>query len=181
MTSYACVTGRFQPVHNQHLELIEMALSCADKVVVAITNPDTGARRAESTSRHRHTAEANPFSYFQRLKLLRAAVRAEGWDERILIVPFDLTQPSCWAEYVPIQALQVVRVFSDWEKEKARQLQEAGYPVWEVPGDLVTKIHATDIRAAMAKHQEWARLVPAATVPLLQDMLVTQMRKAVAS
>lgn len=175
MTSHACVTGRFQPVHAQHLELIGMALSRADQVIVAITNPDTDARRAEPTSTHRHTAEANPFSYFERLVLLRAALRAAGWDDRVMIVPFDLTRPACWTQYVPPGTLQVVRVFSAWEKEKSRQLADAGYPVWQVPGDPATKIHATDIRAAMAAGEDWVTRVPAATVALLRTMLAARM------
>lgn len=174
MSTYACVTGRFQPVHEQHLELIGMALSRADQAVVAITNPDAGARRAEATSAHRHTSEANPFSYFERLTLLRAAVRAEGWADRVMIVPFDLTRPSCWAEYVPLEALQVVRVFGDWEKEKVRQLRDGGYPVWEVRGDPAAKLHAADIRTAMAGEDDWTAFVPAATVPLLRDILAAR-------
>lgn len=176
MTGYACVTGRFQPVHEQHLELIGMALSRADQVVVGITNPDTNARRAELTSAHRHTPEANPFSYFERLVLLRAALQAKGWHDQVVIVPFDLTRPFCWAEYVPLQTLQVVRIFSDWEKEKGRQLREAGYPVWEVPGDPDSKLHAADIRSAMTANRDWTTMVPATTVPLLRNMLATRLR-----
>lgn len=174
MSAYACVTGRFQPVHEQHLELIGMALTRAERAVVGVTNPDSSARRAEATSRHRHTSEANPFSYFERLTLLRAALRAEGWEDRVMIVPFDLTRPACWPEYVPHDALQVVRVFSEWEREKARQLREAGYRVWEVAGDPASKVHATDIREAMARGGDWTTLVPAATVPLLGDMLAAR-------
>lgn len=174
MTTYACVTGRFQPVHDQHLELIGMALARAGRAVVGVTNPDTDARRAEATSRHRHTSKANPFNYFERLTLLRAALWAKGWEERVMIVPFDLTRPACWTEYVPLDALQVVRVFSEWEREKARQLREAGYRVWEVAGDPASKVHATDIRDAMARGGDWTMLVPAATIPLLREMLAVR-------
>lgn len=180
MTVFACVTGRFQPVHEQHLDLIGMALGRADKVVIGITNPDISARRAEVTSAHRHTSEANPFSYFERCILLHAALRAKGWHDQVVIVPFDLTRPSCWAEYVPLQTLQVVRVFSDWEKEKSRQLRDAGYPVWEVPGDPASKLHATEIRAAMTANRDWAPLVPAATIPLLQTMLAAHNERVIA-
>lgn len=175
MTAYACVTGRFQPVHEQHLELVGMALARAGRVVVGVTNPDTGARRAEATSMHRHKSEANPFSFFERLTLLRAALRGKGWEERVMIVPFDLTRPACWPEYVPLDALQVVRIFGEWEREKARQLREAGYRVWEVSGDPTTKVHATHIRDVMTRGGDWTALVPAATVPLLRDMLAARL------
>ena len=36
----ACVTGRFQPVHHQHLDLFEIALREAGYLIVAVTNPE---------------------------------------------------------------------------------------------------------------------------------------------
>lgn len=171
MRRYACVTGRFQPVHDQHLQLIEMALTRADRVIVAITNPDSDSRRAEATSAHRHTPQANPFSYFERSLLLQAALCARGWGSKVLIVPFDLTRPECWSQYVPMDALQIVRVYSDWEKEKCRQLEDAGYAVWQVQGEPALKMHSTSIRAAMSADQDWTKLVPSPTVSLLQGML----------
>ena len=58
----AAVTGRFQPVHAQHLELFALALAEHDHLVVAVTNPDSGARHEAATSTHRHTDAANPFT-----------------------------------------------------------------------------------------------------------------------
>lgn len=174
MTKYACVTGRFQPVHQQHLELIEMALGRAEQAIIAITNPDAHSRHFNPASSHRHTCEANPFSYFERLTLLDAALRARGWADRIMVVPFDLTRASCWTEYVPLEALQVVRVFSDWEREKARLLRNAGYSVWELRGDPATRLHASDIRIALSAEADWTRLVPDATIPLLRAMLAAR-------
>jgi len=69
-----CVTGRFQPVHADHLRLFRAALAGGDRLVVAVTNPDPGACRAEPTSGHRHRADANPFTYFERVGLLAAAL-----------------------------------------------------------------------------------------------------------
>ena len=72
------VTGRFQPVHHQHLELFALALAEHDHLVVAVTNPDSGARHEAATSTHRHTDAANPFTYFERLRLLRRGPRRGG-------------------------------------------------------------------------------------------------------
>jgi nicotinamide-nucleotide adenylyltransferase len=167
-----CVTGRFQPVHDQHLALFEIALAECRHLVVAVTNPDTGARHAESTSAHRHTASANPFNYFERVRLLEAAVRDRGLAERTTLVPFDLNRPEIWSQYVPLSARQFVRAFSDWEREKARWFEHAGYAVTVLDGDPSDRLSASDIRAGMrAGDGSWHRLVPAATMPLLDDML----------
>jgi cytidyltransferase-like protein len=170
MSRLACVTGRFQPVHAQHLELFEIALRDADHLVVAVTNPDTGARLEEATSAHRHLPGANPFTYFERARLLHVALADRGWARRTTIVPFDLTRPRYWPEYVPLHAHHLVRAYSEWEREKAGRLAEAGYPVTVLDGDPATRISATDIRARF-RDDDWAELVPAAVVPLLTDLL----------
>lgn len=167
-----CVTGRFQPVHRQHLELFGLALARCDHLIIAITNPDSGARHKEPTSTHRHTPDANPFTYFERALLLRAALDADGIADRSTIVPFDLTRREHWPEYVPLGCMHVVRAFSDWERQKADWLQEAGYQVTVLDGDPQTKLSATDIRALLAEGDErWQDYVPAAVAPVLRELL----------
>lgn len=168
MTVLACVTGRFQPVHVQHVELFEIALREADHLIVAVTNPDHTARHEESTSDHRHTDGANPFGYFERLRLLETALAGAGLAGRASVVPFDLTRPQVWPEYVPLGARQFVRVYDAWEREKADRLAAAGYEVTVLDGDPGTRISASDIRTALASGGAWADRVPPGTVPLLR-------------
>jgi cytidyltransferase-like protein len=170
-TALACVTGRFQPVHEQHLELFETALRDADHLVVAITNPDPGARREEATSAHRHRSSANPFTYFERVQLLGAALAGRGLAARTTIVPFDLTRPAHWPEYVPLHARQVVRAYGEWERHKARMLADAGYPVHVIDGDPGGRLSSSDIRARIAQGDGWEMLVPASVVPVLRTLL----------
>ena len=172
MTSLGCVTGRFQPVHEQHLELFEIVLAQCEHLVIAITNPDAGARRFEAASAHRHTPWANPFSYFERARLLDVALRSCGFRERATIVPFDLTRPEHWTEYVPLSARQFVRVYGAWEREKVRLLQGEGYAVVVLEGDPSRRISASVIRAALQGDDDgWHALVPRSTVPLLGTLL----------
>jgi nicotinamide-nucleotide adenylyltransferase len=169
-TTLAAVTGRFQPVHAQHLELFALALAEHDHLVVAVTNPDTAARHLAATSAHRHTDAANPFTYFDRVRLLDAALTAAGLADRTTVVPFDLTRPEVWAEYVPRDAVHYVRAYSAWEKDKAGRLADGGYAVTVLDGDPATKIDASAIRERFADGT-WRDLVPAATVPLLAELL----------
>lgn len=170
MTMLACVTGRFQPVHVQHVELFGIALREADHLVVAVTNPDHTARHEESTSDHRHTDGANPFGYFERLRLLEAALSGAGFSGRASVVPFDLTRPRVWPEYVPLEAHQFVRAYDAWEREKADRLAAAGYRVTVLEGDPAGKIAATAVRAALASGHGWEDAVPPATVPVLRRL-----------
>jgi nicotinamide mononucleotide adenylyltransferase len=171
MTALGCVTGRFQPVHDQHLELFALALAECAHLVVAVTNPDTGARHTEPTSTHRHTPAANPFTYYERVRLLTAALRGAGLAERTTVVPFDLTRPQVWPQYVPPHARQFVRVYGPWERDKAARLA-AVYPVTVLDGDPAGKVDATGIRALLARGG-WDTAVPPATVPVLRELLGT--------
>lgn len=174
MTALGCVTGRFQPVHEQHLELVGRALAECDHLIVAVTNPDPGSRRAEPASAHRHMATANPFTYYERARLLDAALRERGWRERTSVVPFDLTRPALWPHYVPLVARQYVRAYGDWERHKARQLQGAGYAVTLLEGDPAQKRTAGEIRTRMhAGDPAWRARVPVATVALLEAFLAS--------
>ncbi|MDD7939221.1 cytidyltransferase [Actinomycetospora lutea] len=166
----AAVTGRFQPVHDQHLELFALALAEHDHLVVAVTNPDTGARHVASTSTHRHTDDANPFTYFERTRLLVAALAGAGMADRATVVPFDLTRPEVWPEYVPRGAVHYVRAYSAWESDKAERLAAGGYAVVVVDGDPASKLDAGTIRAGF-RDGTWAGLVPPATVPVLSALL----------
>lgn len=171
MSFLGCVTGRFQPVHRQHLSLFGIALEHCEHLVVAIANPDSSAWEAEPTSAHRHTQAANPLSYFERARLIEAALHAQGWRDRCTLVPFDIRRPELWPQYVPKHARQFVRAYSDWEREKARRLRDAGYPLDLIEGDVRAKLSASEIRECLRRGDPgWRAMVPAATVPLLEQL-----------
>lgn len=171
--SLGAVTGRFQPVHAQHLELFGWVLDRHDHLVVAVTNPDTGARRAEPTSAHRHTDAANPFSYFERVLLLDAALRGAGLRERATVVPFDLTRPQLWHQYVPAHAEQVVRAYGAWERQKAAALAEH-YPTTVLDGNPDTRISASELRERLVGGGDWRVGIPPATEPVLAELLAAR-------
>jgi cytidyltransferase-like protein len=167
----ACVTGRFQPVHNGHLELFAAAIDGHEQLIVAVTNPDAESRAAEDTAPHRHRDGANPFTFYERYQLLAAALRHLGLSGRAAIVPFDLTRPECWANYVPRSATQFVRVFGPWEQTKAQRLAHAGYEVTTLVGDPAAKLSASQVRAAMRAGTAWEHHVPGSVAQLLISLL----------
>ncbi|MBK6598693.1 MAG: adenylyltransferase/cytidyltransferase family protein [Proteobacteria bacterium] len=164
------ITGRFQPFHNDHLQLVQFALGRAARVVIGITNADPAARQAHPTNAHRHLARANPFSYEERKQLIAAALAAAAIPaSRYEIVAFPLDEPAAWPAIVPPGAAQIVRVFSDWEREKVRRFESAGYLTVVLEGDLARRISATDIRQALAQDKPWQHWVPPGTRELLAN------------
>lgn len=176
MTAPACVTGRFQPVHEDHLRLFRMGLAERGRLIVGITNPDASTLRPEAGSAHRHRQDANPFTYWERCELLLAALDR---DPRVVIVPFDLARPELWAGYVPLDAVQYVGRGGPWEAEKARRLAAAGYRVIEAAPGPGARRSSTEIRAAMRAGGDWEGLVPPATVAPLREVLARRRARGV--
>ncbi len=167
-----CVTGRFQPPHEGHLDLIQLALTRHDSIAIGITNPDQTARHRNDASVDRHLAAANPFTYFERALLLRALMRSQRVDPgRYIIVPFPLGSAATCPEYVPTGAVQYVRVYSEWELRKAELLGHSGYRVHVIQPESEKDRSASTIRAAMTVGDEWREMVPAPTVELLDVFL----------
>src|SRR5438034_7277150 len=95
------VHGRFQPFHNGHLEYLRAARELCDTLIVGITNPDPTAIVEEPTSEHRHLPESNPFTYFERLLMVREVLRDESIPhDRSIIIPFPVNSPERWRYYV---------------------------------------------------------------------------------
>lgn len=163
------VTGRFQPFHRDHLDLVQQALAIADRVLIGVTNADAAELRRHPASPHRHLTTANPFSFEQRRQLIDAALAAAGVAAaRYEILPFPLDEPERWPAIVPPGTPQLVRVFSDWEREKVRRFAAAGYAPRVLTGDAATRVSGSDIRRAMQAWQPWQQWVPPGARELLQ-------------
>lgn len=162
------VTGRFQPIHLDHLALLQHAFAQARHVVIGITNPEPAARTAHPASAHRHLAAANPWTYAERAALIDAALRCDGVKAaRYTILPFPLDEPARWPALLPTGTPQLVRVFSDWEREKVRRFASAGYPPRVLEGNAATRLSASDIRSAMQNAEPWQQWVPPGARELL--------------
>lgn len=172
MYDLLAVTGRFQPFHNDHLDLVRYALTQARRVVIGITNPDANQCVSHPTSPHRHLAGSNPFSYRQRELLISAALAGDAVEPaRVLIVPFPLDEPGRWPQILPVGTPQLVRTFSDWEREKVRRFAAAGYPPIVLQGDPQRRISASEIRDCIAEGGDWQHRVPAEVRTLLSAWL----------
>lgn len=145
----ACFTGRFQPFHNQHLEVLLALSHKFDRIIIGVTNPDVTNLQEHSASKHRHTDAANPFSYESRVRIIKDSIAgsSELISVEIEIIPFDLTQPNSWA--VPAETVFALRIFSPWEASKLDLFTGYGFEVLELPAPA-TKLSATDIREALA-------------------------------
>ncbi len=166
-----CITGRFQPFHLGHQELLLHIVKSHRQIYVAITNPTPESRSFESTNPNRHLSESNPFSFKDRVAFIESVLIDNKIDQtRVVIVPFSLTEPSSWHHEVPLKTLQYVRVFSSWEQHKVELLQQK-YKVQILPTNTLSPpIRATVIREAFKSNSPWTHLVPAGVASLIQSI-----------
>ena len=168
---YGMIHGRFQPFHNGHLEYLRAARELCESLVVGITNPDPTTIIEDATSQHRHLPDANPYTYFERLLMIREILRHEGIDpERSLIIPFPVNAPDRWRYYLPPNAVHYLRVFSEWEQAKVDRLREHGYAVEVLHPGIEKEIEASEVRSRMAKGGDWQSLVPPAVVRVIERL-----------
>ena len=165
----ACFTGRFQPFHNQHLEVLSALSHEFDRIIIGVTNPDIENLFEHAASLHRHTDAANPFSYESRVQIIKDSISelTDLNNVEIEIIPFDLTQPDSWT--VPAETVFALRIFSAWEASKLDLFTGQGFEVLELPAPAA-KLSASDIREALTTNDSiWKSHVAPGAVSTIQQ------------
>ncbi len=167
---WACVIGRFQPFHRDHLSLAEAAMASGRRLIVAITNAEPAWRVPLDEAPHRHTAEANPFTYWQRSELVWAALRPLGVGEDVRVTPFPIHEPRLWSSYLPQGTECWVRARGPWESRKMRELATQ-FPVRSVPA-VPCEVSGTSIRHRIRSgDRSWIRDVPSGVASLIEGWM----------
>ena len=171
MIARGMIHGRFQPFHNGHLEYLKGAGARCEQVFVGITNPDPTRVQPEESDPLRHLPESNPYTYVERLLMVKAAAADAGIAaERLHVIPFPVNEPELWQAYVPEDVVQFIRLFSDWGDTKLERLREAGYEVVVLDEGAAKEISGADVRAALREDGDWERLVPPGVARLLRQL-----------
>ena len=178
----ASAHGRFQPLHNGHMEYLLTAKSRCDFLWIGITAPDpTDLRRYRDTSREK--AENNPLSYFERVGIITDAFVDAGVPRNEFgVVPFPIETPEHLVNYLPTSVPCLTTIYDDWNRQKIAALTRLGYRV-EVLYERSTKeISGASIRAEILRgSDQWTPLVPRATVRGVRDYDVAgRLRRLVA-
>jgi cytidyltransferase-like protein len=168
--SWGCVIGRFQPFHLDHLSLATEVITSGRRVIVAITNVELAWRVPVDEAPHRHTDAANPFSYAQRVQMVRAALLPLVSPDDFRVTPFPIHDPNAWFSHLPPGTQCWVRDRGPWESRKIRELA-AQYPVESRPG-LSVERSGTEIRRRIrAGDASWADDVAPPVAALIEDWL----------
>jgi nicotinamide-nucleotide adenylyltransferase len=165
------IHGRFQPFHNGHLDYLRGAAERSDEIWIGITNPDPARIRPEASDPLRHLPESNPYSYAERLLMVKAAAADLGLEPAgVHVIPFPVNEPELWPAYVPPGVTQYLRLFSTWGGTKLDRLREAGYEVVVLDEGAVKTLSGADVRAALRDGGDWASLVPTGVARILRGL-----------
>jgi phosphopantetheine adenylyltransferase len=166
-----CVHGRFQPFHNEHLEYVGRAYELCRLLYIGITHSIPGVGGITEAAPHRHTCEANPFSFTERMELILASLEDVGYDlSRVRVVPFPVENPSLIGNYVPSRAVHLLSPCDEWQIEKYHNLLLAGFSVQWVIGSR-KGIQASSVRSLIRKGLSVNRIVPP---PVAQFLRILQ-------
>lgn len=175
---WGCVHGRFQPFHREHLEYALRARERCRRLIVGITNPDPTWVKHEASSNHRHTAGSNPFTYIERALMVEGSLLDTGFEARdFVVVPFPIQEPSLCRFYVPEGVVHFVRVYSQWEEEKARRLRAQGFAVEVLDRGRDKGISGSEVRRLLQAGLRWEDLVPEAAARVIHDILTEDPRR----
>jgi cytidyltransferase-like protein len=164
------IHGRFQPFHLGHLEYLRGAANRSDEVWVGITNPDPARVRPEASDPLRHLPESNPYTYAERLLMVKAAAADLGLDLACVhVIPFPVNEPELWPAYVPARVTQYLRLFSEWGGTKLERLSASGYEVVILDEGAEKEISGADVRAALRNGGDWESLVPSGVARVLRN------------
>jgi nicotinamide mononucleotide adenylyltransferase len=173
--------GRWQPWHNGHHHVALELIREFGNLTIGVVNPDP----LRPTERYdRFHPRINPFSYWQRVKAIRAAIDGEALD------PLIAARVRIWGMATafererlflppPDRRLWVIADVREDSTEKIDILQRMDRQV-RVVKDLPTDVRsvsATLIRSLIAADdQKWQALVPRGAVPV---MAATEYRAAI--
>ena len=164
MEKIGAVCGRFQIFHLEHLQYVLAAKEKCEHLIVGITSPDSSVSPAEAADANRGTAEANPCTYYERMKmvegvLLEAGIPRSDFD----IVPFPIGRPELIRFYIPDNTPIYVTILDAWGRCKTDRLREFGYPVEVLWDDRPKGISSSMIRRCITGGADWGQYVPKAT------------------
>lgn len=170
----ASVHGRFQPLHNAHLEyLIEAKRRCRF-LWVGITKFDVD--HLNPLGRPRERPEANPLTYFERIQIIKEGLSESGIPpEEFRFLPFPIENPNALPRFLPTTIPCFTTICEDWNREKVRLLEKCGYRVlvlWErEPKEITGSFVREDIARGGTR---WIDLVPPATVKAVERLNLTE-------
>jgi nicotinamide mononucleotide adenylyltransferase len=170
MTETGVIHGRFQVLHNDHLRYLLAGKERCHHLIIGITNPDPSLTRQDEADPQRSDQAANPFTFYERFLMVRAALTEAGIGlDQFAVVPFPINFPELYRYYVPLDATFLLTIYDAWGEKKLAMFHSMGLKtevLWRRP-TAEKGLTSTEVRQCMAAGKQWQHLVPLAVAELL--------------
>ncbi|EOK5945626.1 TPA: hypothetical protein ACPVZ2_000745 [Vibrio parahaemolyticus] len=161
-----CAHGRFQPLHNEHLDYLISAMESCEHLVIGITQPDIENLSSVHNNTKRTNLQSNPLTYNERVEMLTLVFNSLGIDcRKYSFVRFYIDEPDrLFSEKISKDWVFFTTIREEWNKKKISLLQELNLNVIVLYEDYSSdRITSTAIRKKiMVGDQSWKVLVPEA-------------------
>lgn len=154
---HSLVIGRFQPLHNGHMEVIRKCAEESDNLTIGI-----------GSAQYSHEKD-NPFTAGERYLMMDEALKADNIDNYCIVPIEDLNRYSVWVAHVVSMSPPFSRVYSNNPFTK-RLFTEAGYEVRASPLYSRDVYSGTEIRRRMIAGEDWRSLVPKSVSEVIDDI-----------
>lgn len=173
MEKIGAVCGRFQIFHLDHLRYVLAAKERCAHLIVGITSPDSSVAPTEKADFNRGTREANPCTYYERMKMVESALLEAGMDRSDFdIVPFPIGRPELIRFYILDGTTIYVTILDEWGHCKTDRLMDYGYPVDVLWEKTEKNISSSMIRQCIRSERPWKHFVPNATYQFIIDQKI---------
>jgi nicotinamide mononucleotide adenylyltransferase len=166
------IHGRFQVLHNDHLNYLLAGKALCRHLVVGITNPEPLLVGEEEADPHRSDPLANPLTYYERYCLVKTVLLEQGLPPRAFsVVPLPINFPDRYAHYVPMDAVFFVAIYDAWGERKLHYFQSLGLRthILRKVAPEEKGLSASNIRRAMINGYAWTHWVPPGVADLLSQ------------
>jgi len=146
--------GRFQPLHNGHMEVIRKCAAESEKLTIGI-----------GSAQYSHECD-NPFTAGERYLMIDEVMKDEGIGNYCIVPIEDLNRYSLWVAQVESLSPPFSRVYSNNPLTR-RLFSEAGYELRESPLYNREVYSGTAVRKKMIEGEDWRQLVPRKAVEVI--------------
>ncbi|MDP3608647.1 MAG: adenylyltransferase/cytidyltransferase family protein [Nitrosomonas sp.] len=170
ISKLACIHGRFQPFHLGHANYLQECIKLWPNVLVGLAAP-TPVKNTAPGVEHRATAIANPLTYTERVILIRAALNdLDVPQTNIEFLPFPIDEPESIKYILPQSVLCVTTKLYEWNEEKIRRLNKAGYNTFVLEECIKFDFNGSLIRQYIIENNSaWKDMVLPSVAQLLQS------------
>lgn len=155
----AIMTGRFQPPHKGHLEIISQVLDEVDELIISLGSAQLSHELND------------PFTAGERILMLTKSLAEFEIDlSRVYFIPIpDVNNNSIWVSYVISQSPPFSIVYSGNPLVK-RLFKEKGFEVMTPPLFRRDEYRGAEIRRRILNDEKWQDLVPKAVVDIINEI-----------